>query len=995
VSPPSTPDPATDQATAATSASADATAVTYDPSIIEPKWQRFWKEHKTFRAARRPGRPKMYVLDMFPYPSGAGLHVGHPEGYTATDIVSRYKRMRGFDVLHPMGWDAFGLPAEQHAIRTGTHPRSTTLKNIETFRRQLETLGFSFDWDREVDTTSPGYVRWTQWIFLQLFEKGLAFQQSDMPVNWCPALGTVLANDEITPDGRSEVGGFPVEKLKIRQWSLRITAYADRLLDGLEGLDWPETKAKQTHWIGRSEGANVTFDVVAGPPKAAGASATDRPDAKITVFTTRVDTLPGATYVVLAPEHPLAQAIATPEHAPAVKAYAEEASRKSDVVRADATRAKTGVPTGAFAVNPINGERIPVWVADYVIGSYGTGAVMAVPAHDERDHAFAVKYKLPIVRVVARADGAEVDVAEEAFVDDGVANDEAVRRSEAPIAKGQKSEDVRRAVTGWLASQGKGSAKVTYRLRDWVFSRQRYWGEPIPIYFPVTCDGDPRAPGASYTVHYDQPIPVDATELPLLLPDLEDYKPGTDPAGPLARALDWRFFQKDGKWYARETNTMPQWAGSCWYYLRYLDPKNDKEPWTEEAYDAWMPVDLYVGGSEHAVLHLLYARFWHKVLFDLGLVKHEEPFQKLVHQGLILGEVEHIVFHEAVAVPGSRAKRDPSGSGWIDAETGKPLRDRRMAASDLDARGGALHLREADVPVLTTKEGEHFAFYAPSETLVDASRAKERDDGSFEDAETKRTLVPRRVAEADIKKSGAHWVLADRPDVRVLSQAFKMSKSRGNVVNPDDIIKSHGADSLRLYEMFMGPLEAVKPWQTSGIEGVRRFLERAFRVASNVTDEAPSVETSKLVHKTLKKVGDDIEAMRFNTAISAMMILVNHLNDLPKTPREAARMLVLMLSPFAPHAGEELGQRLGGPEATISEVAWPAFDPALVKDDVVEIGVQVNGKARASVQVPADADEATARQAALADAKVQEFTKDKTVKKVIYVKGRILNFIVG
>ncbi|OJY26316.1 MAG: leucine--tRNA ligase [Myxococcales bacterium 68-20] len=958
-------------------------AEAYDPSVIEPKWQTYWEENKTFRAERRPGRPKKYVLDMFPYPSGAGLHVGHPEGYTATDIVCRFERMRGTDVLHPMGWDAFGLPAEQHAIKTGTHPRSTTLKNIDNFRRQLKMLGFSYDWEREVDTTDPRYVRWTQWIFLQLFKKGLAFQQSNMPVNWCPALGTVLANDEVTADGRSEVGGFPVEKLKIRQWSLKITAYADRLLEGLENLDWPETKAKQAHWIGRSEGANVDFEVEG------------HPGARITVFTTRVDTLPGATYVVLAPEHALALQIATPEHQAEVKRYADEANAKSDVVRSDATRAKTGVPTGAFAVNPINGDKIPVWVADYVIGSYGTGAVMAVPAHDERDHAFAVKYALPIVRVVAKADGTEVDVAKAAYCDDGVANADAVSRSKAPIEQGMPSEKVRRTVTDWLASQGRGSSKITFKLRDWVFSRQRYWGEPIPIYFPVTTDGDPRKPGTKYEIHYDQPIPLEESELPLLLPDLEDFKPGTDPAGPLARALDWRFFEREGKWFARETNTMPQWAGSCWYYLRFVDPTNDEAGWSPEAYDAWMPVDLYVGGSEHAVLHLLYARFWHKVLFDLGVVKHEEPFQKLVHQGLILGEVEHIVFHEATAVPGSRAKRE--GDRWVDAETGADLTDRRMRSTDLDNRGGAFYLREADVPVLTTPDGEHFAFYAASETLVSAERAKERDDGSFEDAKTKKTLVIRKVTEQDITKRGAHFTLNDSPETQVLSQAFKMSKSRGNVVNPDVLIKSHGADSLRLYEMFMGPLEAVKPWQTSGIEGVRRFLERVWNVSTtNVTGDPADydVETQKLVHKTIKKVTEDVQALRFNTAISAMMILVKHLGGLPKVPAGAARALSLLVSPFAPHIGEELWQQLGG-KTSLAYEPWPAFDPALVKDDVIEIGVQVNGKARASIQIPADADEAAAKAIALEDPKIKDFTAGKTIKKVIFVKGRILNLIVG
>ncbi len=898
----------------------------YQPSVVEPKWQRVWEEQKTFRAVRRPGRPKMYVLDMFPYPSGDGLHVGHPEGYTATDIISRKKRMEGFDVLHPMGWDAFGLPAEQYAIEKGTPPATTTQKNIEKFRRQLKMLGFSYDWEREVDTTSPGYMKWTQWIFLQLFRKGLAFQQADMAVNWCPALGTVLANDEVTADGRSDRGGHPIEKLKIRQWSLRITQYADRLLAGLEGLDWPETKVKQTNWIGRSEGAIVLFAVEG------------HPEAKIAVFTTRIDTLPGATYVVLAPEHALAAQISAADHVIAVQTYADIANAKSDIVRSDAKREKTGVPTGAFAINPINGERVPVYVADYVIGGYGTGAVMAVPAHDERDHAFALKYGLPILQVVdpadsgdpARRSSAQVDVQKEAFTDDGVANDAAVTRSKAPIEKGAPSERVRRTVTDWLVAQGKGSAKVTYRLHDWVFSRQRYWGEPIPIYFPVDCDGDPRAAGAKFTIHYEQPIPVDESELPLLLPDLIDFKPGTDPAGPLARAVDWRFFQKDGTWFARETNTMPQWAGSCWYYLRYLDPKNTASGWTSEDYDAWMPVDLYVGGSEHAVLHLLYARFWHKVLYDLGLVKTEEPFTKLVHQGMILG----------------------TSYRYFQTLAGEP----RIIA------GTAKVLRPTDPPEIRLAE---------TNELVEDKWAKDADVEVREHRYFHKTL-----------------------GVEVVMVAEKMSKSRGNVVNPDDIVKSHGADALRLYEMFMGPLEAVKPWQTNAIEGVRRFLDRTWNVCTNVTDDPANEDTQRLLHKTIKKVSEDIDGLRFHTAIAAMMILVKHLGGQGATSRESAKTLALLVSPFAPHIGEELWQRLGG-TTTLAYEPWPAFDPALVKDDVVEIGVQVNGKARASIQVAADADEESAKAAALAEPKVQQWTNDKTIKKVIYVKGRILNLIVG
>jgi leucyl-tRNA synthetase len=821
--------------------SPDDTRDRYDPAAIEPKWQRHWETQSTFRAERHAGRRKLYVLDMFPYPSGSGLHVGHPEGYTATDIVARYNRMRGVDVLHPMGWDAFGLPAEQHAIKTGTHPRATTVQNIATFKRQLKMLGFSFDWSREIDTTDPAYVRWTQWIFLKLYERGLAYQ-AEIPVNWCAELGTVLANEEVI-DGKSEIGGHPVTRLPLRQWMLKITAYADRLDADLEGLDWPETKAKQHHWIGRSEGAEVDFD-------------------GIKVFTTRADTLPGVTYVVLAPEHPLVAQLTAKDREAEVRAYVEAARSKSDFDRTEA-KTKTGVPTGATVVNPINGERVPVWVADYVIATYGTGAVMAVPAHDERDHAFAGAYRLPIVQVIDATDGREVDVHAAAFTDDGLAR---YGKLNVDVASGTPSEEARRRITEWLASKGKGTARVQYRLRDWVFSRQRYWGEPIPVYFPVTCAGDPRAPGAEFRIHYEQPIAVDEGELPLRLPDLEDFKPGDDPAGPLARAVDWRFFRKGDSWYARETNTMPQWAGSCWYYLRYLDPKNDREAWSAKSYDEWMPVDLYIGGSEHAVLHLLYARFWHKVLFDIGLVKDSEPFSKLVHQGIILGE-----------------------------------------------------------------------------------------DGQ------------------------------------------KMSKARGNVVNPDDVVRAYGADALRLFEMFMGPLEQVKPWQTSGIEGVRRFLDRVWNVATGpLSREAAAYDdaTRRLVHRTVAKVTHDIEALRFNTAISAMMILVKHLGGLDPVPHAAAESLALLVSPFAPHLGEELWQRLGHAES-LAYHPWPEFDPALVKDDVVEIGVQVNGKLRGTVTLAVDADEPTARAAALADERVRTNVEGKTVRKVIYVKGKILNFIVG
>ncbi|MEZ4258625.1 MAG: leucine--tRNA ligase [Polyangiaceae bacterium] len=890
----------------------------YEPSVIEPKWQKRWEDDKPFRAVRRAGRPKMYVLDMFPYPSGSGLHVGHPEGYTATDIVCRYKRMCGFDVLHPMGWDAFGLPAEQYAIQTGTHPRDTTLQNIDTFRRQLKMLGFSYDWEREVDTTDPGYVRWTQWIFLELFKKGLAFQQSDMPVNWCPALGTVLANDEVI-DGKSERGNYPVEKLKIRQWSLRITEYADKLLEGLAALDWPETKVKQAHWIGRSEGANVDFEIDGHPGK------------KITVFTTRVDTLPGATYVVLAPEHALVGEIVAPAQREAAMAYVQASSKKTDMDRSNLERDKTGVSLGTFAVNPVNGEKIPIWIGDYVIGSYGTGAVMAVPAHDERDHAFARTYGLPIIDVVARADGTDVSSAVDAFTDDGAVNAAAVSRSKAPLTVGMTSEDARRAITGWLAAEGKGEAKVTYKLRDWVFSRQRYWGEPIPIYFPVECDGDPRAPGADVTVRYDQPIAVEDSELPLLLPDLEDFAPTGDPMGPLARAIDWRFFQKDGKWFARETNTMPQWAGSCWYYLRYLDPKNADVAWSAEAYDAWMPVDLYMGGGEHAVLHLLYARFWHKVLYDLGHVKHPEPFTKLVHQGLILGT-----------------------------------------------------------------SYRYYEVEATGATLAGTTKVVRSEDGQELRLASGEVVLERWVSEDEIEIANNRPV-HKKLGIDVVMVAEKMSKSRGNVVNPDDVVARYGADSLRLYEMFMGPLEQVKPWQTSGIEGVSRFLDRVWNVCNGAITDDPAAydaETKKAVHKAIKKVSEDIDALRFNTAISAMMILVKQLGALDATPREAAKTLALLVSPFAPHIGEELWQRLGS-ATTLAEAAWPTFDAELVRESLVEIGVQVNGKARGAVLLAVDATQDQARELALSEPKIKAFTDGKQIKKVIYVPGKILNLIVG
>ena len=815
----------------------------YDAAEVEPRWQRFWKEHETFKAVRHPGKKKRYLLDMFPYPSGSGLHVGHPEGYTATDIIARYARMRGDDVLHPMGWDAFGLPAEQYAIQTGTHPAATTASNIATFKRQLQMLGMSYDWSRELATTDVEYVGFTQRIFLTLFRRGLAYQD-EIPVNWCPALGTVLANEEVI-DGKSERGGHPVVRTPLRQWMLKITAYADRLLEDLSQVEWPSgTLTMQREWIGRSEGAEIHFGV------------DGHPDATLRVFTTRPDTLMGVTYVVIAPEHALVKTLPDASRRAKVEAYAKEAASRSDRDRMAETKSKTGVDTGAFAIHPISGAKVPIWVADYVIGTYGTGAVMGVPGSDDRDFAFAKAFGLSIVEVVS-PDGKAHDTVDAAFVGDGVAVNSGK-------FDGLATDECKRAVVSELERLGRGSPRVTYKLRDWVFSRQRYWGEPIPIYFPVDLPKgeDPRT-CADFKVRFSEPIAVDEADLPLRLPDLDDYRPGDDPAGPLARALDWRFFVKDGQWYARETNTMPQWAGSCWYYLRFIDPKNAKEGWSKKAYDEWMPVDLYVGGAEHAVLHLLYARFWHKVLFDEGLVTDKEPFARLVHQGMILGE-----------------------------------------------------------------DGE------------------------------------------------------------------KMSKARGNVINPDDIVKAYGADALRLYEMSMGPLEAVKPWQSSQIQGVVRFRDRIFALVQKPLADAIDDETKRLLHRTIKKVTGDIEVLAFHTAISAMMVLSNHLKGMDAPPREAVEKLVLLVSPFAPHLGEEMWKTLGHGES-LAFAEWPGYEEALCIDDEVEMPVQVNGKVRGRVRIARAASESDAREAALAAEGVGEFVEGKTVRKFVYVPGRIANLVVG
>ncbi|MEF8817730.1 MAG: leucine--tRNA ligase [Salinibacter sp.] len=856
---------------------------------IETKWQQHWEEHQTFRTPDEVPEDKdeFYVLDMFPYPSGAGLHVGHPEGYTATDIVARYKRKQGFNVLHPMGWDAFGLPAEQYALKTNTHPRETTEKNIAQFKRQLKRLGFSYDWQREINTTDPDYYKWTQWIFLQLYERGLAYQ-SEEPVWWCEELGTVLANEEVI-DGKSERGGYPCERVPMRQWVLKITEYADRLLEGLEALDWPEsTKQMQRNWIGRSEGANVYFDL-------AGI------DDSLEVYTTRPDTLFGATYMVLAPEHELLDEITTDAHRAEVEAYVDEALRKSERKRQQQGE-KTGVFTGGYAMNPVNGEEIPIWVADYVLASYGTGAVMAVPAHDERDYAFARKYDLPVREVV---EGGEIE--EEAYVGDGPH----VRSANEDVSlNGLHNEAAKEAITEWLEAEGTGEHTVNYQLQDWLFSRQRYWGEPFPIVF--TEDGE------------DKPVPED--ELPVTLPDIDVFEPSGTPEGPLATIEDWVHTTdpETGAPATRETNTMPQWAGSCWYYLRFLDPDNDERLVDPEKEEYWMPVDLYVGGSEHAVLHLLYARFWHKVLYDAGVVSTKEPFQTLVHQGMILGETEYTAY------------RDEEGN-VVSAEN---------VADDTD-------------------------------------------------------LTPVQVDEEDVTKDGDVFVLADRPAVQVDARSHKMSKSRGNVINPDDVVDEYGADTLRLYEMFMGPLEQDKPWSTDDMEGVHRFLNRIWRLVVDtdsgglaVSDEEPDRDQLRVLHRTIKKVTEDIEARDFNTAIAAMMEFVNAANKWDTMPRKIAEPFVLLLSPFAPHLSEELWARFGHDE-TLAYEDWPAYDEALIRREVVEMPVQVDGTVRATIEVEADADEDDVLATAKAADNVARYLDGTDIQREIYVPGQIVNLVTG
>jgi len=903
----------------------------YPFDLIEPKWQGYWEANKTFRANDEPAagpsssvpRPKFYILDMFPYPSGAGLHVGHPEGYTATDILARYKRMRGFNVLHPMGWDAFGLPAEQYAIETGTHPAQTTAKNIATFKRQIQMLGFSYDWDREVDTTDPDYFKWTQWIFLQLFKKGLAYQQS-VPVWWCEGCKAVLANEEVKDGKCDRKGHTNVVRRPMRQWLLKITAYADRLLEDLKLVDWTESiKEMQRNWIGRSEGAEVKFQI-------------SNSESQITVFTTRPDTLFGATYMVLAPEHPLVEKVTTDAQRVAVNAYREAASKKSELDRTDLAKEKTGVFTGAFAVNPVNDEKIPIWIADYVMISYGTGAIMAVPAHDERDFEFAKKFGLPIRYVVAAremSDQEELRQGEpakvthlvqnatevvgywtdgEAFTGDGVAFN-------SPTIDFLPTPEAKRKITAWLEKRGLGKKAINYKLRDWLFSRQRYWGEPIPVVHCAKCGV----------------VPLPETALPLTLPEMKDYTPPASGEPPLAKATEWlkAACPACGGPAMRETNTMPQWAGSCWYYLRFIDPKNPQAFVAKEKEKYWMPVDLYVGGAEHAVLHLLYARFWHKVLYDAGVVSTPEPFQRLVNQGMILGEVEYTAF-----------------------------------------------CNEAGEPVSAEFAGD-----------------------DHRDTRTQARLIAERIEEEFVEKRGDGFVLKGDPAVRVTARAFKMSKSRGNVINPDDVVRDYGADTLRLYEMFMGPLEQVKPWSMKGVEGVHRFLNRVWRLFVDDRADAllpeivaaePTRDQLRWLHRTIKAVTADLDDLRFNTAISAMMEFVNECQRWSQRPRAVLETFVLLLSPFAPHLAEELWQRLGHAE-TLAYEPWPRHDPACLVADTLEIPVQVNGKLRGKVTVPAGAAQDAILAAAQADAAIAAHLAGKTLRKQIYVPGRLLNLVVG
>ncbi|MCR5605807.1 MAG: leucine--tRNA ligase [Treponema sp.] len=847
--------------------------MSYPFETIEPKWQKYWEEHKTFKAVEKSDVPKekrRYILDMFPYPSGAGLHVGHPEGYTATDIYSRYLRMNGYNVLHPMGYDAFGLPAENFAIKTGTHPATTTFQNIEHFTQQIKALGFSYDWDRCAITCTPEYYKWTQWIFLQLYKKGLAYE-AETPINWCPSCLTGLANEEVK-EGHCERCGAQVTHKTIRQWILKITAYADRLLEDLDGLDWPESvKSMQRNWIGRSEGAEVNFTIADKDGKAT--------ENKLTVYTTRCDTLFGATYMVVSPEHELVEKLTTPEQKDAVKAYVEAAAKKSDLERTDLAKTKTGVFSGSYAINPVNGKLIPIWIADYVLISYGTGAIMAVPAHDTRDWEFAKKFNLPIIEVLK----SEVDVQTQAWTEDGV-------HVNSDFLNGLNKKDAINKMLEYLAEKGIGKKAVNYKLRDWVFSRQRYWGEPIPLVHCKKCGT----------------VPVPENELPLELPKVKTYQPTGTGESPLAGIDEWVNCKcpKCGGEARRETNTMPQWAGSCWYYLRYIDPKNADKFVAPEKENYWMPVDLYVGGAEHAVLHLLYARFWHKVLYDLGVVSTKEPFQRLINQGMITS----------------------------------------------------------------------FAYQRSNKALVPIDQVEEVSPGVYEDKDTHEKLE------------------------RVVA---KMSKSLKNVVNPDEMIKSYGADSVRMYEMFMGPLTVSKPWNTQGLIGVNRFLEKVWNIAekplSNIDikgkiEDKAIASLRKTYAKTVKKVTDDTSTLSFNTAISQMMIFINEAGKCPSIPKEMWEGFVLMLAPYAPHLGEELWQKLGHNE-TLTYEKWPTFSEEYCKDDTKEFPVMINGKLRDKFEAAADIDAETMKNMALETAGAKKFLEGKTITKIIPVPGKLVNIV--
>ncbi len=945
----------------------------YDPRVIEAKWREFWEQNGTFRARDDSKKPKRYVLDMFPYPSGEGLHVGHPEGYSATDMYCRFLRMRGYNVLHPMGYDAFGLPAEQYAIETGTHPRVTTERNIDNIRRQIKELGFSYDWEREFASTDPEYMRWTQWIFLLLFDtwfdpdfewldtrgkkrtgrgrpiselaipdsvqaRGdeevrryqdsfrLAYQ-AESPVNWCAALGTVLADEEVI-NGRSERGNHPVQRILLRQWMLRITVYADRLLEDLEILDWPEPiKEMQKNWVGRSEGAEVDFFVGkaeafddwisnrarSGFPEGAGAGG-------IRIYTTRPDTLFGATYMVLAPEHPLVDVLTTNEQRNRVEEYRQRVAETSEEDRIAGRGEKSGVFTGGYATNPVNGERIPIWIADYVLISYGTGAIMAVPGHDQRDLEFSRKFNLPVRAVVTPTDdwlrlmqpflGSEdssgqatarieryagrIGELPEAFVDDGVGMQSV---NPGVSLNGLPTPQAKARITEWLVNAGIGRAAIKYKLRDWLFSRQRYWGEPIPILHELDSQGNMTG----------LTKPVNLDELPVLLPEMEDFKPTGKPGGPLEKATEWIQVQQGGRKYARETNTMPQWAGSCWYYLRFCDPKNTKRAWNPEKERYWMPVDLYVGGAEHAVLHLLYSRFWHKVLFDRGYVSTMEPFQRLVNQGMILSVT-----------------------------------------------------------------------YRTSDSRIVPYRQIRFEEGKAFHAET---------------------------DEELIGETEKMSKSRGNVIPVDVPVQRYGADTTRLYEMFMGPLETTKPWSMQGVEGISRFLNRAWRMvidesadsmqlSPKVARQMPTEEHLRVMHKTIQSVTQDMESLSFNTAISRLMEFVNYFTGQDQRPLKCMETFVLLLSPMAPHISEELWQALGHSES-LAHAPWPAAQSRYLQESVIEMPIQINGKVRGRVMVSAGATNNEMEQAALSDPKIKRHLEGSAIRKVIIVPKKLINIVVG